>query len=91
VIEELPFCWYFGVQNAEQPEKRVEFLGKEERETFDIDHYPDPQTNMIGFIMRNPRVFNYNIVLINRNSMNLEAKFTINILPKQRIRKIRPI
>ena len=54
IKEELPFCWYFGIQS----EKKVDFINKEDiqKSEFENDKFIDPLYAMIGFCMRNPKV-----------------------------------
>mgnify|MGYP007122281631 CR=1 FL=1 len=57
--DELPFCWYFSIQSADKVGKKVDFINKQETspDYFEIDNFVDPLYAMIGFVMRNPRVF----------------------------------
>ena len=58
IKEELPFCWYFNIQSADQIEKKVDFISKDDiqKSEFEIDQFIDPLYAMIGFCMRNPKV-----------------------------------
>ena len=64
IKEELPFCWYFGIQSADKIEKKVDFINKEDIQIseFETDKFIDPLYAMIGFCMRNPKVNRFKLL-----------------------------
>ena len=55
--EQLPYCWYLHVQNADKQDKKIMFISVNEKDSvLEMDELFDPFYAVVGFVMRCPRV-----------------------------------